>query len=128
MSSELIRNVNAGDGEQWDDPVRGRVTFRTLLSSDITPSEGLTAGVAEVAPGDVFRPHRHRETEVYLVIEGEGTLLLDGAERLVGVGDVVYLPSGHLHGVSNTGDGSLRLFYVLDADGMHEVAYDFGPG
>lgn len=125
MSGEVVRSLDGGDPERWDDPERGRITFRTLVSSDSTPSERLTAGTAEIAPGDVFRPHRHRETEVYLVLAGEGMLLLDDAARQIRAGDVVFLPPGQLHGVANTGDQPLRLFYVLEADGMHQVGYEF---
>src|SRR3954468_17823403 len=54
----------------WDDPIKGRVDWRTLFSADVTPTNGLTAGVADLAPGDWLGLHRHRPAEIYYVIEG----------------------------------------------------------
>lgn len=58
--------------EEWSDPVRGNVGFRTLISGDVTPSSALTAGLAELAPGGWLGEHRHDPAEVYFVTEGEG--------------------------------------------------------
>ena len=37
--------------EGWDDEQHGRVQWRTLFSAERTPTEALTAGVAEIGPG-----------------------------------------------------------------------------
>ena len=34
----------------WDDAVRGRIRWRTLFSKGGTPTDGITCGVAELAP------------------------------------------------------------------------------
>ena len=34
----------------WDDAVRGRISWRTLFSKGGTPTDGITCGVAELAP------------------------------------------------------------------------------
>jgi hypothetical protein len=36
----------------WDDPVSGRLRWRTLFSKGATPSAGMTCGVAEFRPGE----------------------------------------------------------------------------
>lgn len=120
-----MRRMHDGEPDQWDDPERGTILFRTVFSGELTGTEGLTAGVAEILPGDVFRPHRHPQTEVYLVLGGGGTLLLDGEEKSISDGDVVLVPSGRVHGVHNTGQVPLRVFYVLDTDSMQDVEYEF---
>jgi quercetin dioxygenase-like cupin family protein len=125
MNDELVRGTGGGEPDEWDDPVRGRITFRTMFSGELTGTEGLTAGIAEVAPGDVFRAHRHPQTEVYLVLAGEGKVLLDGTETPIAKDDAVFVPSDRVHGVVATGQTPLRMFYVLDADAMTEVDYEF---
>jgi quercetin dioxygenase-like cupin family protein len=51
---------------------------------------------------------------------------LDGVEHEVGAGSAVFIPGGAWHGIRNTGPSTLRVFYVLQADGMGDVEYDFG--
>lgn len=113
--------------EGWDDPVRGRVAWRTLVSGDRTPSEGMTIGVAEVLEADpaTFRPHRHAQAETYYVLSGEGVMLLDGGEHRLRAGSVVFIPGGVMHGARGLGPEPLRLLYVLAADRFDEVVYEF---
>jgi mannose-6-phosphate isomerase-like protein (cupin superfamily) len=125
MTHRLVRHLDDGESDRWDDPVRGSVRFHTLFSAETTSTTGLTAGVAELGPGEEFKPHRHPQTEVYLVLSGEGRILVDDEETPVSAGSTVLFPGGRVHAVRNTGDGPLRVFYALDADSMHEVDYRF---
>ena len=43
-----------------------------------------------------YHSHEHRK-EIWNVVSGEGTVLLDGEERLVKQGDMVELPIGAKH-------------------------------
>jgi len=48
---------------------------------------------------DGARPHYHKiATELYYVLEGEGTILLDGNEHPIQKGSLVHIPPGVLHG------------------------------
>jgi quercetin dioxygenase-like cupin family protein len=123
--TQLVRRMDVGEPDQWDDQVRGRITVRTIFSGELTPTKRLSAGIAEIAPGDVFRPHRHPQTEVYLVLAGEGVLSLGDETTALATGDAVFLPADRVHGVRNPGRTPLRMFYVMDADRMDEVEYDF---
>jgi hypothetical protein len=38
--------------EGWNDAIRGKVVWRTLLSGDRTPTSQLTLGVTELGPGE----------------------------------------------------------------------------
>lgn len=125
MTADLVRTAADGDPDRWDDPERGTLSFRTLFSQEVTGTSGLTAGVAEVQPGDEFKPHRHPQTEVYLVLGGEGLVRIGDDERAVQTGSTIFLPADRVHGVLSTGDAPLRLFYVLAADGMEDVDYRF---
>jgi quercetin dioxygenase-like cupin family protein len=125
-SEGLVCGPDGGRPESWDDPTRGRIDFRTLFSREETATSRLTAGVAELAPDARFNVHRHPPPETYHVLEGQGIVTLDGVEHQVVQGSAVFIPGNAWHGIRNTGRSRLRLYYVLQADGMGDVEYDFG--
>lgn len=125
-SAGVVLGPDGGRPESWDDPTRGRIAFRTLFSREETATTGLTAGVAELGPGGRLNVHRHAPAEVYHVLEGQGIVTLDGVEHEVAEGSAVYIPGGAWHGIRSTLPSTLRLYYVLQADGMGDVEYDFG--
>lgn len=120
-----VRQVQDVATETWDDAVRGRLGFRTLFSSEATGSSTLTSGVAELGPEGRLAVHRHSPAEVYYVIEGHGVMTLGSRELDVSAGSAVSIPGDLPHGIRNTGPDTLRFFYVLAADGMGDVEYDF---
>lgn len=70
-------------------------SYRVLdvLPGSLTIKASLTAGNA-------MNYHSHsRRDEVWTVVSGEGTAIIDGAERSVGHGDVISLPKGCFHTV-----------------------------
>ncbi len=57
--------------------------------------------------------HRHEGSEeVYFIVEGHGTLMMDRQSHPVGPGDVSLVKSGHSHGIVNTGETAMRLIVV----------------
>lgn len=115
------------ESEEWDDPIRGRVRFRTMLSGDRTPSEAITMGVAELGPGESrsLRLHRHEAPEAYFILAGTGVVNIDGREHPVCAGSAVFVPGGVRHGAFNTGVDTLRLLYVFAVDSFADVEYEF---
>lgn len=111
--------------EGWDDPVRGTVTWRTLLSGDRTPTSQMTLGVAEIGPGVPLRLHRHAPAEIYYVLSGEGVVVIDGVEHAIRTGTSVFIPGNALHGARSTGREPLRILYVFAADSFSDVEYVF---
>ncbi len=114
--------------EGWDDPERGRVQWRTLLSGDRTSSQTMTCGVAEILPGPgaALSVHQHTEAEVYYFLAGQGIVMIGGEDYLVKAGSTVFIPGSMAHGVRNTGEEVLRLFYVFAVDSFEEIVYEFG--
>jgi mannose-6-phosphate isomerase-like protein (cupin superfamily) len=50
---------------------------------------------ATLAPGQSTQRHYHRASEeIYLVLEGEGDLEIDGERRRIRVGDAALIPAG----------------------------------
>lgn len=118
----------AQDG--WDDPVRGRLRWRTLMSRGVTPSAGMTCGVTELQPGEWLGLHRHAPPEIYYIFAGAGLVSLDGREIPVKAGSAVFIPGLAEHGIRQTGSEILRLFYVFPVDSFDGVEYVFSaaPG
>ena len=116
--------------ESWEDPSRGTLKWKTLVSNDITPSDSMTAGIGELEPGTDNRleVHAHEQPEIYYLLEGKGVLFLDGSSYELRPGDTVFIPSNVRHGIQNTGEGPLRFFYVFPADCYSDVRYSFDGG
>ena len=58
---------------------------------------------------DGAKPHYHKiATELYYVLEGEGSVMLDGEERVVRNGSMVHIPPGVVHGAV----GKMRVLVV----------------
>ena len=73
----------------------------------------------EVIPGGLIPRHTHPGVEMGYVLEGEGTLLVEGQPELVMKPGVSYkVPPGLPHSGKNTGDKPLRIAatYVVEKD------------
>ena len=126
-SEPFVTNESECEVESWNDPVRGVVTWRTLLSGDRTPTNSLTIGVAEMREADSadVRLHRHAQAEAYYILSGRGVLQIDGADHLLTAGVTAFIPGGSLHGARARGSEPLRILYVFAADAFNEVQYEF---
>jgi mannose-6-phosphate isomerase-like protein (cupin superfamily) len=98
------------------DNIRGGVG--PALSGDYLKN-GEMAGVISVgrttlAPGSSIGEHPHPKTEdLYLIIEGHGTGILDGASFPLGPGDVFLVKAGGSHGLVNDGEAPLTFVGLL---------------
>jgi len=79
------------------------------------------------APG--FGPplHRHRETEVFYVLEGRYLFQVDGRRVIAGTGDVVIAPGGSAHSFVNVTDKPARQFIQI-LPGLDALAFFLGLG
>ena len=115
------------DVEDWSASGRNGVSWRTLLSADRTPTDSLTIGIAEIAPGspDEFHLHHHEPAEAYFILSGTGAMSIDGEVQNVRTGSAIFVPSNSVHAIANTGSDVLRLLYVFGVDSFDDVTYVF---
>ena len=109
----------------WDDEVHGCVQWRTLFSADSTSTEAITAGIAEIMPGDQLKVHHHAQAEIYYILNGSGDATIDGKKHFVNVGTAIFIPGNAAHGIQNTGRTTLRFLYAFAVDSFSEVEYVF---
>lgn len=101
-----LESVRAHDGE-------GRIGFHRVFQAAQLASACHFVDYAVLPPGASIGVHTHgRNEELYLVLEGTGTMHLDGAEFRVGPGSVIKNRIGGTHGLRNDGAVPLRLFVV----------------
>lgn len=79
------------------------------------------------APG--FGPplHRHRETELFYVLEGRYLFEVDGRRFTADAGDVVAAPGGSAHAFVNLADTPARQFIQI-LPGLDAAAFFLGLG
>ena len=57
--------------------------------------------------------HTHKvQEQVYHVLDGEGLMEMDGVRKVVRRHDVIFIPPGVEHGITNTGLGDLTFIVV----------------
>jgi len=114
-STPAARIVRPGEGNR----VRAfgnEIEF--MLSGDQT-ADSLTVGMASVPVGNGPPPHVHySEDELFLILEGEYRIYLNGDWTTVGPGTVVYLPRGCVHTFQVAGDKPGRHWTLQTPSGF----------
>lgn len=69
--------------------------------------------------------HRHTNADnVYIVKKGEGTLTVEGKTHVIREDDVVYIPAGMRHSLSNLSNAPFEIFEIYAPAGRQ---FDFVP-
>jgi mannose-6-phosphate isomerase-like protein (cupin superfamily) len=110
--------------ETWDDPRRGTLHWRTLMSAGLTQSRSIVCGIAEIAPGEHFAIHSHAEDEVYFGLEGEGIVMVDDIPHRLAPGIALFIPGHARHGVPEC-QAPMRWFYTFATDSFDQIQYNF---
>ena len=122
----VVVTVQESQRESFDMLAPGRVSWFTLISGELTPTDSMSAGVMELEPdGTGLRPHHHAIPEVYHVTAGSGVLTINGHETAIATGSTVFIPSNAVHSLRNSGEDTLRVFYVFSTDRFANVVYEY---
>ena len=92
------------------------------------PSIGLSrlgCSVYVVPPGKrAFPYHAHAAIEeMFIILEGSGTLRHDGQEHAIRAGDVIAAPLGEAHQIVNTSQADLRYLAISSDEATDVVVY-----
>jgi uncharacterized cupin superfamily protein len=114
LAARLIRNFDTIETEhQLRDPLYDTVCARLAVG---TVAQKLGASIDIVAPGKVSCPYHfhHAQEEMFIVLEGTGTLRVAGERLPIVAGDVIFIPTGpdYPHQIVNTSDAPLKYLSV----------------
>ena len=115
----------AGSDSRLDIPMIG-LELAVRLPQD---ASGGVLTVMETVNAPGFGPplHRHRETEVFRVLEGRFLYEVDGRRFEVSTGDLVSVPGGTAHTFTNISDAPSRQL-VLMLPAMDAIGFFSGLG
>jgi mannose-6-phosphate isomerase len=86
----------------------------------------------EVLPGKRLSYQKHsKRSEHWMVVQGSGKVTLDGRDILLGLGEVVDIPTGSAHRIENPGDVKMIFIEIqrgdyLGEDDIVRLQDDFG--
>ena len=114
LRQQLIRNFNDVPRERYLRPP----LYDTMVASlsDGTVAQKLGCGFDVVAPGQQSCPYHfhHAQEEMFIVIEGHGSLRVAGDLLPIQAGDVIFIPAGPAwpHQLLNTSDAPLKYLSI----------------
>lgn len=100
-------------------------TIRSLLDHTNAPVENQSLAEASLPPGGATQRHYHRiSEEFYYILEGGGTMEINGEAREVGPGDAILIPAGAWHQIRSQKEGdSLRFLCCCAPPYAHDDTY-----
>jgi mannose-6-phosphate isomerase-like protein (cupin superfamily) len=84
--------------------LRDGVWTRLALSDENLAGNHGCLGYGSFSPGSVTPFVIHEAEELFFIVQGSGELLGDGDPIPFGPRDAFFVPPGHWHAISNTGD------------------------
>ncbi|AIY39819.1 auxin-binding protein [Collimonas arenae] len=114
LSRSLIRNFNAATlKHDVREPLYDALSAR--LATD-TAAQKLGASIDIVAPGKISCPYHfhYAQEEMFIILEGSGTLRVAGEMLPLVSGDIIFIPPGpeYPHQIVNTSDQPLKYLSI----------------
>ena len=97
-------------------------TLKRMFNPETAGTENMTFSVGYFPPGEGLQSHLHPESEeVYYVVRGIGEVYLGKEKTPMSIEPdmAIYIPSGVIHGVKNTGEKRLIICFFV-APGMEK--------
>lgn len=125
----VVTHLDDRPVEGWTDADGSRLVWRTLMSADRDGPVSMCVGrtTIPVRTGRVTR-HRHAPDELYVVISGAGSVVIDGVAHELRAGSCAYVPGNAWHAVENPGPDPIDLIYAFSVGSFSDVVYEFEPG
>jgi len=98
-------------------------TIRVLLDAE-TGARNQSLAEAWLEPGQSTQRHYHaRSEELYVLLEGEGEMEVDGDRSQVGPGEAVLIPPGARHQITASEGGPLRFLCCCAPPYSHDDTF-----
>jgi len=105
----ILRNHN--DIEFVKHPKHIEVYKKDLTSNH--ENGRLSAHYLHIMPGGEIVPHTHDVLEVFYIMSGSGSALVNGQRQQAAAGSVIVAPAGSEHGLKNDGSEIIELYAVF---------------
>jgi uncharacterized cupin superfamily protein len=125
LAARLIRNFNDVPlSHDVREPLYDSTGARLALG---TAAQKLGASIDTVAPGKRSCPYHfhYAQEEMFIVIEGSGTLRVAGEMLPIRTGDVIFVPPGpeYPHQIINTSDAPLKYLSISTRESPEVCEY-----
>jgi mannose-6-phosphate isomerase-like protein (cupin superfamily) len=98
----------------------GGALSKELVAKSMMGTSLLDVRISHYQPMAYVENHTHAiQEQVYYVLEGEGMMVIDGEEHLLGKHDYVWIPAGAKHGITACGIVPL-VFLVVSGPATDE--------
>ncbi len=98
-----IRNIAEVPWQEFPDHFGGALS-KALVGPEDTDIQGIDFRISCYQPMAYVAAHTHKvQEQVYHVLEGEGLMEIEGAKTVVRRHDVIHIPPGIEHAISNSG-------------------------
>jgi quercetin dioxygenase-like cupin family protein len=98
----VVRNVKDKEVLETTYLAHGGAIAQMILDRRTLKELGFLA-IARLEPGKEIEPHIDPMEEIYFIMNGQGEMCVDNETRRVGPGDAIWIPTGSMHGLANTG-------------------------
>lgn len=99
-------------------------TIRSLLDLTNAPVELQSLAEATIPPGGSTERHYHRRSEeLYYLLEGTGTMEIDGEVKSVGPGDAILIPRNAWHEIRAEQNSALRFLCCCAPPYSHDDTF-----
>jgi mannose-6-phosphate isomerase-like protein (cupin superfamily) len=106
LKTDKQKRTNSHDGE-------GPYDLYEIWAGDDFKSKTEFIDRMVVKPGSVVGYHKHgNNEEMYIILEGQGTMTIDGQSRRVAKGDMILNPPGGQHGLVNDSDADIDILVI----------------
>jgi len=105
----IVRNIVEEPWQQFPGHFGGALS-KALVCADTAGARLIDYRISTYQPMAYVEVHTHRvQEQIYHVLDGEGMMEIDGEQRVVRRHDVIFIPPGVAHKITNNGLGDLTF-------------------